>query len=246
VRVLLLGGTAEARELAAALLGADVDVVSSLAGRVARPRLPVGSVRVGGFGGVEGLTAVLDGYDAVVDATHPFAATISASAATACGHADVPLLRLARPGWGAHPAAGRWHWVASHEEAAATAAVAGGPVFLTTGRQTLHRFVGPLEARTVLVRVVDPVTDPLPPGWTVLLSRGPYEASQERDLMVSHGVRVLVTKDSGGPHTQGKLDAADGLGLTVVVVRRPTPPAGVEEVSDVPGAVRWLARRAGS
>jgi precorrin-6A/cobalt-precorrin-6A reductase len=245
VRVLLLGGTAEAREMAAALVDADVEVVSSLAGRVARPRLPVGAVRVGGFGGVEGLRAVLDGYDAVVDATHPFAATISASAAVACGQADVPLLRLARPGWEAHPAAGRWLWVASHEEAAATAAACDGPVFLTTGRQSLDRFVGALAPRTVLVRVVDPVPDPLPPGWTVLLSRGPYEVAQERELMVTHGVRVLVTKDSGGVHTQGKLDAADGLGLTVVVVRRPTAPAGVEEVGDVPGAMRWLARRAG-
>jgi precorrin-6A/cobalt-precorrin-6A reductase len=246
VRVLLLGGTAEARELAAALVDADLEVVSSLAGRVARPRLPAGSVRVGGFGGAEGLRAALDAYDAVVDATHPFAATISASAALACGQAEVPLLRLTRPGWGTHPAAGRWHWVASHEEAGAAAAAAGGPVFLTTGRQSLHRFVGPLGSHAVLVRVVDPVTDPLPPAWTVLLSRGPYEVAEERGLMVTHGVRVLVTKDSGGPHTQGKLDAADGLGLTVVVVRRPTPPDGVEEVGDVPGAVRWLARRAGS
>ena len=163
----------------------------------------------------------------------------------ACGDTGVPLLRLARPGWETHPAAGHWHWVPSHDAAAATAAADHGPVFLTTGRQSLDRFVGPLASRTVLVRVVDPVTDPLPPGWTVLLSRGPYEVAQERDLMVTHGVRVLVTKDSGGGHTQGKLDAADGLGLTVVVVRRPTAPAGVEEVGDVPGAVRWLARRAG-
>jgi precorrin-6A/cobalt-precorrin-6A reductase len=243
--VLLLGGTAEARELAAALVEAEVEVVSSLAGRVARPRLPVGSVRVGGFGGVEGLTAALDGYDAVVDATHPFAATISASVARACGDTGVPLLRLARPGWGTHPAARRWHWVASHDEAAAAAAASEGPVFLTTGRKSLDRFVAPLAARTVLVRVVDPVTDPLPPGWTVLLSRGPYELATERELMVSHGVRVLVTKDSGGAHTRGKLDAAEELGVTVVVVRRPTAPAGVEEVRDVPGAVRWLARRAG-
>ena len=195
--------------------------------------------------GIDPTGFALDGYDAVVDATHPFAATISASAATACGRADVPLLRLARPGWETHPAAGRWQWVASHDEAAATAAAAHGPVFLTTGRQPLDRFVGPLESRAVVVRVVDPVTDPLPPGWTVLLSRGPYEVARERDLMVTHGVRVLVTKDSGGPHTQGKLDAADELGLTVVVVRRPAAPAGVEEVGDVPGAVRWLTRRAG-
>ncbi len=167
MRVLLLGGTGEARELASALVADGVDVVSSLAGRVQRPRLPAGEVRTGGFGGAAGLEQALVDFDLVVDATHPFATTISASAALACRAADRPLLRLARPGWSAPaPADGRddWHWVDSHEDAALAAARLGGPVFLTTGRQRLDRFVGPLRDETVLVRVVDPVEDPLPPG----------------------------------------------------------------------------------
>ena len=243
MRVLLLGGTAEARALAAALVDEGVAVVSSLAGRVQRPRLPVGEVRLGGFGGADGLAAALDGYDLVVDATHPFAATISYSAATACRQAGVPLLRLARPSWSALSGAGRWHWVSSSEEAAAVAGDLGGPVFLTTGRQTLPRFVPALAGAPVLVRVVDPVKTALPRTWTVLLARGPYTVAAERSLMRDHDVRVLVTKDSGGALTVAKLRAADDLGVDVVVVRRPPAPDGVEEVSDVPGAVRWLRAR---
>jgi precorrin-6A/cobalt-precorrin-6A reductase len=243
VRVLLLGGTAEARDLARLLDGDGVEVVSSLAGRVSRPRLPVGSVRVGGFGGVEGLARALPGFDVVVDATHPFAARISASAAQACAGAGVPLLRLARPGWSALPGASRWRWAGSSQEAAERAASVGGPVFLTTGRQTLESFTGPLGDTDVLARVVDPVEVELPATWSVLLARGPYTLEGERALMREHRSAVLVTKDSGGEHTRAKLDAADELGVEVVVVRRPAAPEGVEEVGDVEAARAWVARR---
>jgi len=245
VRVLLLGGTAEARDLAAALVEDGVDVVSSLAGRVQRPRLPAGEVRLGGFGGVAGLQEALDGYDVVVDATHPFAATISASAAAACTGAGVPLVRLARPSWAALPGASRWRWVSSSQAAAAAAAEVGGPVFLTTGRQSLQRFLPDLGGARVLARVVDPVDWEPPATWTVLLARGPYTPEGERSLMLAHDVRVLVTKDSGGDLTRAKLDAADELGVPVVVVRRPAAPEHVEEVSDVPGARSWLRARRG-
>lgn len=247
--VLVLGGTGEARDLAAALEREGVRFVSSLAGRVRRPRLPVGEVRLGGFGGVDGLAAYLAGerVEAVVDATHPFAAGISGNAVEACRRAGVPLLRLARPGWGDHPGANRWHWVDGHDEGAATAAGLAGErtVLLTTGRQTLDRFVGPLAGARVVARVVDPVEQRLPYRWEVLLDRGPYTPERERALMTGREVGVLVTKDSGGEATRAKLDTAEQLGVAVVVVRRPGEDRAVASVSDVAGAVRWLRPRPG-
>lgn len=242
--VLLLGGTAEARALAADLDARGMRFVSSLAGRVARPRLPVGETRVGGFGGVEGLATYLTehGVTAVVDATHPFATGMSANAAAACARTGVPLVRLARPGWADEPGADRWHWVDDHDAAARTAATLGHRVLLTTGRQRLDRFTGPLAAHAVVARVVDPVTEPLPDGWEVLLDRGPYTLERERDLLRTHRTEVLVTKDSGGDHTRAKLDAADALGVAVVVVRRPPAEPGVETVTDVAATVDWLRR----
>ena len=234
--VLLLGGTGEARALAGLLVADGVDVLSSLAGRVSRPALPVGRVRVGGFGGTDGLATFLVEHHvaAVVDATHPFAARISAHAAAACARTGTPLLRLARPGWADHPDATRWTWVGSVAEALD---VAGARPVLTTGRQSLAEFL-PWADRAVLARVVDPPELDLPPAWRLVRSRGPYDLAGELALLRDHHASLLVTKDSGGTLTSAKLDAARVLDVPVVVVRRP-PTQATEAVHDVSAAHRW-------
>ena len=240
--VLVLGGTAEAREIAAALHGrGDVRVVSSLAGRVARPRLPVGEVRVGGFGGIDGLATWLRRHDvaAVVDATHPFAERIGHNAAAACPRARVPLLRLARPGWTERPG-DRWHRVPRLPDAAALVPALGGRAFLTSGRQGLGAFAHD-DATWFLIRTVDP-PDPadLPPHHELLLDRGPYSRAGEGALLDRHAIDVLVTKDSGGALTAAKLDAARDRGVPVVMVDRPPRPDGEHATTTAAAAIAWV------
>ncbi|WP_229927214.1 cobalt-precorrin-6A reductase [Kitasatospora indigofera] len=244
-RVLILGGTTEARLLAAALAtGPAADpgrlVTSSLAGRVAEPRLPAGQVRIGGFGGAAGLADWLraERVEALVDATHPFAEVMSRNAAEAAAATGVPLLALRRPGWS--PAEGdRWHPVASLAEAAAALPALGRRVLLTTGRQGMAAFAG-LDALHFVARSVDPPAEPLPAHTEVLLARGPFTLADERALLREHRIDVLVTKDSGGAATAPKLTAARELGLPVVIVRRPELPGGVPVAEDVAAAVAWL------
>ncbi|ALL77338.1 cobalt-precorrin-6X reductase [Pseudonocardia sp. EC080610-09] len=239
--VLVLGGTTEGRAAAADLSTRDgVRVVSSLAGAVRSPRLPDGEVRVGGFGGAGGLARHLrvEGVDAVLDATHPFAAGMTANAASACATAGVPLVVLRRPGWTPGPG-DRWHRVASVADAAA--ALPGllpgpdGRVLLTTGRGGLASFA-PVAAR-FWIRAVDPPGPPLPAAHTLLLDRGPFDLDAERALFDDVCPHVLVTKDSGGAATAPKLTAARERGVPVVVVDRPALPAGVTCVPDVAAAV---------
>ncbi|MER7739021.1 cobalt-precorrin-6A reductase [Streptomyces sp. NPDC096538] len=239
--VLILGGTTEARRLAAGLTTRPgTRVTTSLAGRVKVPGALAGEVRVGGFGGPEGLAAWLRErqVDAVVDATHPFAATITANAARATASAGVPLVVLRRPGWRPGPG-DRWHPVPSLEAAAALLPGLGHRVLLTTGRLGLAAFAGLTEPHFV-VRSVEPPEPPLPPHTHVLLARGPFTVADETALLREHRVDVLVTKDSGGAATSAKLTAARDLGLPVVVVRRPPLPDGITAAPDVPSALRRL------
>jgi precorrin-6A/cobalt-precorrin-6A reductase len=237
MRILLLGGTSEARALAARL-HPDVTVISSLAGRVPDPVLPVGEVRIGGFGGVDGLRRWLtdNAVDAVMDATHPYAATITANAAAACGALGLPHVVLARPAWQTGDAI----VVGSDTEAADMVASKGfSRVFLTTGRSGTAAFAN-VDAWFLIRTVTPPEAADLPLRHEVVLSRGPYHYDGELTLMRDHRIDALVTKNSGGPMTRAKLDAAAALGVPVVMVDRPPLPAGVRTVPSVDEAVDWL------
>ena len=244
VRILILGGTGEARELAAGLVAAGTDVLSSLAGRVRQPRLPDGPVRVGGFGGADGLAAFLrdEGITHLIDATHPFADGISANAARAAAQAGVPRLVLRRPAWETDPS---WETVADTETAAAAVlAWPGEGVFLTTGRRDLAAFAAD-DRHRFLVRTVDPPEGAVPPGMTLILDRGPYTVEGESALLRGHRIGLLVTKNSGGPMTAAKLHAARDLGVQVVMVRRPPLPPGSGVVATVAEVLRWISDQPG-
>lgn len=240
-RVLILGGTAEAREVAEGLHADGDFVITSLAGRVSQPRRPAGDLRVGGFGGPDALAAWLREHsiDTVLDATHPFAERISASAVEACERAGLALLRLHRPGWeGTDGPGDRWHWVDELEGAAALLPALGSRVLLTTGRQGLAAFAG-VDDAWFLIRCVEPPDLPLPPRAEVVLDRGPYTLRGELALIDRQGLHVVVTKDSGGKHTAAKLQAARERGLPVILVRRPPRPA-TETVQTVGDALAVL------
>ncbi|MFJ7960465.1 cobalt-precorrin-6A reductase [Streptomyces sp. NPDC096319] len=240
MHVLILGGTTEARALAGLLHG-RARVTSSLAGRVASPRLPVGEVRIGGFGGPEGLAAWLREHavDAVIDATHPFAERISFNAARAAATAHVPLLALRRPGW--VPVDGDdWRSVASLEEAARSLDGLGDRVFLTTGRMGLAAFAA--CPQWFLVRSVDAPDTAAPARTELLLDRGPFTLEGERELLARHRIDVVVTKDSGGAATAPKLTAAREAGVPVVLVRRPPVPDGVTTATSPEEAAAWATR----
>ena len=213
-------------------------VISSLAGRTSRPVLPPGDVRIGGFGGVDGLVRYLreQHIGAVVDATHPFAAVMTGNAAAATAQAGVPLLVLRRPGWHEQPG-DRWHRVADLDAAAGLLPGLGTRVLLTTGRQSIAAFAG-LDTVRFVSRSVEPPAPPMPRHLDVVLDRGPFDLDAERDLLRRHRIEVLVTKDSGG--TTAKLDAARELRIPVVMVDRPPLPPGVPVAATVGAAVEWL------
>jgi precorrin-6A/cobalt-precorrin-6A reductase len=237
MRILLLGGTSEARALAARL-HPNIEVISSLAGRVPDPALPVGQVRIGGFGGVDGMRRWLSetAVDAVVDATHPYAATITANAAAVCDELQLPHLVVARPAWPHGDAI----VVGSDVEAARTVAAENYPrVFLTTGRSGAAAFAD-VDAWFLIRAVTAPEGDALPRRHRLVLSRGPYHYDDELALLREHRIDALVTKNSGGAMTRPKLDAAADLGVAVVMVDRPPLPPNVATVTTVDDAAAWV------
>lgn len=242
MRLLLLAGTREARELSFALDG--IDLVSSLAGVTQRPAQLGGEMRVGGFGGVSGLVSYLrsENIDAVIDATHPFAAQMSHNAHEACELCKLPLLQLIRPSWDVRP---NWRMVADLDSAAASL-MSGSHVFLATGRSSLDHFKSRPDVEFT-TRVIDDTSDPFPLAkGRFLPSKPPFSVEEELETLQDLGVASLVARNSGGTGGIEKVIAAERLGVEVVMVERPVLPetlrsASVEEALQMMEANGWLA-----
>ena len=245
-RLLVLGGTTEAAALARATverLGSRLEVTTALAGRTEAPVPLLGSVRIGGFGGFEGLAAYLGEarIDLLVDATHPFADQIARHARLACEQAGVPRLVLERPPWRRHPL-DRWIEVEDFAGAAAAVARVGRRCFLTMGAGDLEAFAC-VDRVHFVVRLIDPPRQALPlASYQVVLGRGPFSLAGERALLLQHRIDVLAAKASGGHATAAKLAAAREAGLPVVMLLRPRPEPG-PRVSTVEAALAWLEER---
>lgn len=241
IRVLILGGTGDAAELAARVATIEgVEAITSLAGRTREPSVPLGDLRVGGFGGVAGLASYLcqTGIDLLIDATHPFASQISFNAVDAATKVGVPHLILIRPPW-EKVSGDRWIEVDSVEAAATTLQNQAQRVFLTVGRQELAAFAH-LEEIWFLMRMIDPPADDalMPPGM-ILCDRGPFTLNNDKEILIHHNIDTIVSKNSGGDATYAKIIAARQLGVKVVMVNRPAIPPG-EQVTNVDGALAWL------
>lgn len=243
LNLLILGGSSEASDLARRIApDPRYAATLSFAGRTRNPILPPIPCRIGGFGGAHGLAAYLRDHaiDALIDATHPFAARITANAAQAAAITATPLLRIDRPAW--QPVAAD-RWIELPTMAAAAAAIGPTPrrVFLTIGQQDLAPFRA-TPRHHYLIRSIDPPDpDLIPPDATLITARGPFDEEAERTLLRAHRIDILVTKNAGAAATEAKLAAARSLALPVIMIARPpTPP--VDRVETVTAALDWLAR----
>ncbi|MBO9410228.1 MULTISPECIES: cobalt-precorrin-6A reductase [unclassified Ruegeria] len=238
--LLILGGTTEANALAKTVAERGIPATYSYAGRVDNPRPQPLPVRVGGFGGVAGLAAYLRDHTVthVIDATHPFAAQMSANAVAACQQIGVPLAALTRPAW-VEQDGDRWHHVPDID--GAVAALSGAPqlVFLAVGRMHLDDFAAQPQHRYLLRLVDEPGDLPLP-HCDVVVSRGPFTLADDQALMQRHEIQLVVSKNAGGLGARAKLDAARALGLPVLMIDRPALPQRVE-LSSVAQVLDWLA-----
>lgn len=225
-RILILGGTRDARELAAGLLAEGFTVITSLSGVTANPLLPEGEVRIGGFGGTEGLVRYLrdSGISTIMDATHPFAAQMSAQAVDAARAAGVPLLRLERAAWVEQPGD---RWTSAHSAAKAAAVLPyGARALVTIGRKEIRAFFARNDVAGV-ARMIEPPLSDVPDSWRLMLERPPFTLEHERELIIRHHITHLVTKNAGSEDTAAKLQAARELGIPVIMIERPPKPEAV-------------------
>ncbi|WP_038970532.1 cobalt-precorrin-6A reductase [Bradyrhizobium genomosp. III] len=238
-RALILGGTADASLLAAAIARAGIEAIYSYGGRTRAPADQPLPTRIGGFGGVSGLADYIrcEAITHVIDATHPFAAEMSSNAVEACAETATPLIALERAPW-TRMSSDNWIEVADVGAAAAALPEAPANVFLAIGRQHIAPFANKPQ-HTYTLRFVDPPEAPLPFAADVIVSRGPFTFDSEIEMMRERGIGWIVARNSGGDGARAKIDAARLLGLPVLMISRPKLPERlrVESVAEI---MQWL------
>jgi precorrin-6A/cobalt-precorrin-6A reductase len=241
MRILILGGTTEASQLARLLAGdARFEATLSLAGRTASPKPQALPTRIGGFGGIAGLETWLRDNDiaAVIDATHPYAAQISAHAVAVCDTLSIPLASILRTPW-TRENGDNWIEVETPDAAALALGTTPARVFLTLGRLELAAFAAAPQ-HYYIARIIDPAGDiALPPDISFVHERGPFDATKEEDFLVREQISVIVSKNSGGSATYPKIAAARRLLIPIVMIGRPHKPHGVA-LDSPQAAMRWL------
>nr|WP_315849531.1 cobalt-precorrin-6A reductase [uncultured Rhodoferax sp.] len=236
----MLGGTTEASRLAQALADAQMDAIFSYAGRTESPLPQPLPVRVGGFGGVDGLRTWLreQRISHVVDATHPFAAQMSRNAVAACAATGIPLLALERPAWQSQ-VGDHWQHVPDIESAAQVLPKAPSRIFLAIGRQHVEPFLA-RSPHWFLLRLVDASVELPPERGHIVLARGPFTVADDTALLQQHRITHIVAKNSGGSGAESKLHAARALGLPVILIDRPAIPPR-PTVARVEQVLQWIA-----
>ncbi|WP_270730856.1 cobalt-precorrin-6A reductase [Shimia sp. Alg240-R146] len=238
-KLLILGGTTEASLLARAVADRGVDAVFSYAGRVAAPKTQPVPTRIGGFGGVVGFANYIQQHNIthVVDATHPFAAQMSWNAYHGCEAAGVPLVAFSRPVWTAGDG-DNWTHVANIDGAVSTLRGPARRVLLALGKQSVSAFASKPQHHYILRLVDVPQIAPDLPSHSIVVSRGPFDVAGDRALMQSHGVDLVICKNSGGVGAEAKLFAARELGVPVVMIDRPEVPTR-QEMSTIKSVLDW-------
>ncbi|MDE0523260.1 MAG: cobalt-precorrin-6A reductase [Boseongicola sp.] len=239
--LLILGGSAEASALAAHVAAMGLRATFSYAGRVASPIAQPLPTRTGGFGGTAGLTAYLQDHSVthLIDATNPFAAQISRNAVAACAVAGVPMIALARPPWTPGPG-DRWTRVPGAAAAARALGRTPSRIFLAIGRTEISVFEAAPQHHYLLRFVDAPKESPALPHHAVIVDRGPFAEADERDLLETHGIDLLVSRNAGGEGARAKIDAARRLGLPILMIDRPRAPQR-HEVGTVAEVLDWIA-----
>jgi precorrin-6A/cobalt-precorrin-6A reductase len=234
-RLLLLGGVTEALAMARQL---GPEHIYSLAGVGRVPTDLTCQVRVGGYGGAQGLAQFVrdEGIDLLVDATHPYAAQISQNAATAAQLTGIPCWALRRPAWVAS-GADDWREVENWDELIAALAPFKRPLF-TLGREPLQHLHEIPAHQFWTLRALD--SYPGNERCEVIGARGPFLLEDERALFARRDIDVLISKNSGSGATEPKLEVARERRVPVLVLKRPELPVVDREFGSVDAVMAAL------